>query len=301
MASEPILVAGATGNQGGAVARRLLRAGWHVRALTRSPDGPRAQALAAQGAEVVKGDLDDETSLRRAVDGAYGVFSVQNFWEHGHDAEVRQGAALAEAAKEAGVQQFVYSSVGGAERRRGLSHFESKWEIENRIRALGLPATIVRPVFLMENLNAPRYRSGILGGTLALALRPDVALQLVACEDIGAFAERAFAEPETFVGEAVELAGDELTGPELAAALTRVLARPVRFVTLPLERLRAMNPEVAEMFEWLGSDGYKADLDALRRMLPDLLGFEAWLRLTGWAQLEVEASERTAQRPPTGR
>jgi uncharacterized protein YbjT (DUF2867 family) len=284
MAGESILVTGATGNQGGAVARRLLDSGWGVRALTRSPDGPAAQALAAQGAEIVSGDLDDEGSVGRAVAGCHGVFSVQNYWEHGHDAEVRQGKALADAARDAGTRHFVYSSVGCAERGTGLGHFESKWKIEGHIRDLGLAATIVRPVFLMENLNAPRYRASILEGTLALGLRPDVRLQLVACEDVGAFAERAFREPDSFVGEAVELAGDELTGPELAAALTRVLERPVRFVPAPLERVRAMNPEVAEMFEWLNEGGYRADLEELRRRFPDLLDFETWLRRTGWGQ-----------------
>lgn len=289
MAGESILVAGATGNQGGAVARRLLSTGWQVRALTRSPAGAAAQTLAAEGAEIVQGDLDDPTSIGRALEGAHGIFSVQDYWEHGHDGEVRQGKALAEAAKAAGTRHFVYSSVGCAERGTGLRHFESKWEIEGHIVSLALPATIVRPVFLMENLNAPRYRSGILGGTLALGLRPDVKLQLVACEDIGGFVERAFREPDTFVGEAVELASDELTGPELAAAFTRVIGRPVQFVPAPLERLRAMNPEVAEMFEWLNAGGYQADLPALRRMLPGLLGFEAWLRRTGW---EPEGSTR---------
>jgi uncharacterized protein YbjT (DUF2867 family) len=298
MAGEPILVTGATGNQGGAVARRLLRAGWKVRALTRSPDGDAAGRLAAEGAEIVQGDLDDAGSLSRAIDGAYGVFSVQNYWEHGHDAEVRQGKALADAAAAAGTRHVVYSSVGCAERATGLGHFESKWEIEGHIRALGLPATVVRPVFLMENFEAPRYRTAILGGTLALGLQPDVRLQLVACEDVGAFVERAFGEPDAFVGEALELAGDELTGPELAAAFTRVIGRPIRFVTAPPERLRAMNPEVAEMFEWLNAGGYQADLASLRGLLPDLLGFEAWLRQTGWEALAAEAPERpSAGRP----
>jgi uncharacterized protein YbjT (DUF2867 family) len=297
---ESILVAGSTGNQGGAVARRLLDAGWRVRALTRSPDGEPAKALAAAGADAVQGDLDDRDSIERAVNGAYGVFSVQDYWEHGADREVSQGKTLADVAKEAGVTHFVYSSVGGADRGSGLSHFESKWEIENHVRAIGIPATIVRPVFLMENFDAPQYRPSILGGTLALGLLPDVKLQLVASEDVGAFVQLAFADPGALLGEAVELAGDELTGPELAGVLSGVIERPVRFVAAPLERIRAMKPEVAEMFDWENREGYKADLEALRRLLPDLLTFDAWLRRTGWTRRAAEGAPPIGEGRPSG-
>ncbi len=111
-----ILVTGATGKQGGAVARSLLDRGFQVRALTRNPQKPEAQALADQGAEVVQGDMEDRSSMERALEGAYGVFSVQNFWETGYDSEVQQGKTVTDAAKAAGVEHFVYSSVGSAQR-----------------------------------------------------------------------------------------------------------------------------------------------------------------------------------------
>jgi len=283
VAGETILVTGATGNQGGAVARRLLEGGWHVRALTRSPEGARARALQAGGAEIVSGDLDDPSSLGPALEGAYGVFSVQNFWEHGAERETEQGKALADAAAEVGVTHFVYSSVGGAERDSGLSHFESKWEIENHVRSRVLSATILRPAFLMENFNGPQYRGAVAGGTLAMGLEPGVKVQLVACDDIGSFAELAFREPDRFHGEALELAGDELTGPELADAFSRVLGRPVRFVPVPVERVKAMKAEVGEMFEWMNEAGYEADIPGLRELVPELVTFEEWLRRGGWA------------------
>ncbi len=290
MSGETILVTGATGNQGGAAARSLLRSGGSVRALTRSPEGAPARELAGLGVEVVTGDLDDDESVARAVEGASGVFGVQNFWEHGAEGEVRQGSALIDAAKRAGVRRFVYSSVGGADREHGLSHFASKWAIENHLRDSGIPATIVRPVFLMENLNAPHYRGAILGGTLALALQPEVKLQLIACSDIGDFAAAAFTDPELFAGEAVEFAGDELTGPELAEQLGHAIRRPVRFVTAPIERIRAMKAEVAEMFEWLNEDGYRADLASLRELMPGLRTFADWLRETDWAHAAAESA-----------
>jgi uncharacterized protein YbjT (DUF2867 family) len=146
-----ILVCGATGKQGGAVARSLLDRGFQVRGLTRNPQKPAAQALADQGAEVVQGDMEERSSMERALEGAYGIFSVQNFWETGYDREVQQGKTVADAAKAAGVEHFVYSSVGSAHRQTGLSHFESKWEVENHMRELDLRYTILRPVFFMQN------------------------------------------------------------------------------------------------------------------------------------------------------
>lgn len=149
-----VLVAGATGQQGGAVARHLLGDGWEVRALVRDPNKEAAQALLKQGAELVHGDLYDRASLDRALKGMYGVFSIQNYWlpDVGYEGEVKQGKLLADAAKEAEVQHFVYSSVGAAHRGMGQSHFESKLIIERYLQESGLPFTIVRPVAFMDNL-----------------------------------------------------------------------------------------------------------------------------------------------------
>jgi len=128
--NKTLLVTGATGRQGGAVIRHMLGQGWKLRALTRSPNSRAAQELTRQGVEVVQGDLEDPASLERATRGGHGVYSVQDFWSVGAKREVDQGKNLAEAAKKAGVEHFVYSSVGGAERNSGIDHWESKWEIE---------------------------------------------------------------------------------------------------------------------------------------------------------------------------
>jgi uncharacterized protein YbjT (DUF2867 family) len=125
-----ILVCGATGKQGGAVARSLLERGFRVCALTRDPQKPEAQALAEQGAEVVQGDMENRSAVDQVlVEGVYGVLSVQSFWETGYDGEVQQGKTVADAARAASVDHFVYSSVGSAHRKTGIPHFESKWEI----------------------------------------------------------------------------------------------------------------------------------------------------------------------------
>ncbi len=283
-----ILVTGATGKQGEAVARHLLSGGWQVRALTRDPLKPGAQALAKLGAEVVTGDFDQRTSIDRALAGAYGVFSVQN-WEAGAAREIQQGKTFADAARAAGVKQFVYSSVGGAERNTGILHFDSKWEIEQHVRALGLPATILRPVFFMDNFNSPNFRPAILQGTLTLALRPARTMQMIAVDDIGGFAALAFEKPGEYIGRAFELAGDELTMPQVAEAFSRVLGRTVRFVEQPIEQVRSFSKEYAVMFEWFNREGYKADIASLRALYPGLHNFQAWLDKSGWTQATARA------------
>lgn len=273
-----ILVTGATGQQGGATARHLLAKGWQVRALTRDPNKPAAQALAVQGAEVVGGDLEDRASLDKVLGGVYGVFSVQQFWGIGPEGEIRQGKNLADAAKAAGVQHFVYSSVGGAERQTGIAHFESKFTIEQYIQAIGLPVTILRPVFFMENFkrfSGPQEVDGVL--TLTLALRPDKTLQMIAVDDIGALAALAFEKPQQFIGQALEIAGDELTMPQVAEVFSQVTGQPHRFVEMPLDQVRNFDAERAIMFEWFNESGYQANIPAVRAIYPQLMTFETWL------------------------
>jgi uncharacterized protein YbjT (DUF2867 family) len=232
-----ILVAGATGKQGGAVARSLLDRGFRVRGLTRDPQKLEAQDLAGQGAEIVRGDLDDRSSIDRVLEGAYSVFSVQNFWETGYEREVQQGKTVADAAKAAGVEHFVYSSVGSAHRETGIPHFDSKWEVEEHVREIDLPYTILRPVFFMQNWEG--MREHILGGTLAQPLDPDKSFQQVAVEDIGAFAAIAFERPEEWIGREVDLAGDEQTMPEIAETFGRVAGKESATTRSPGTTLRS--------------------------------------------------------------
>lgn len=284
MTNRIIAVTGATGQQGGAVARELLRRGWGVRALTRDAAKPAARALASAGAQLVSGDMDNPAELAAAFDGAYGVFSVQNFWLPGVGAEgeVRQGKNVAQAAKATGVAHLVYSSVGGADRAPGVSHFESKWEIEQYIRALDLPATILRPVAFMENYFWSRDQ--ILGGEfVGFGLLPETKLQLIAVDDIAAFAALAFAEPETYIGRTLEIAGDDLTEVEIAADFSRALGRPVnKIVPQPAEG-QAPDEEMQRMWAWFTYQGYQADIPALRQAHPGLIDFPTWLQRTGWS------------------
>ena len=278
---KTILVAGITGQQGGAAAKHLLADGWKVRGLSRDVSKPGVQALREAGAEVVQGNMDDRPSLDAAVKGVYGVFSVQNFWlpEVGFEGEIQEGKNLADAAKTAGVQHFVYSSVGGADRNTGIPHFESKWQIEQHVQALGLPATIFRPVGFMDNFNWSRPY--ILNGVFSsFGLNPARTLQLIAVDDIGGLVALAFAHPQDYLGLALEIAGDELTESLIAETFSRVIGRPVQVVadTSP----RSAEPENQKMRKWFNEKGYEADIPALRKRYPALTNLDTWLRRTGW-------------------
>jgi uncharacterized protein YbjT (DUF2867 family) len=285
MTDKTVLVTGATGRQGGAVIRHLRSKGWKLRALTRNPKSAVAQELAKSGVEVVQGDLEDPASLERGARGAYGVFSVQDFWAVGARREVQQGKNLADAAKKAGAQHFVYSSVGGAERNSGIDHWESKWEIEKHIRQLGLPATMLRPAAFMENYYIDQVEIGILKGKLLDPIRGDKPYQTIASDDIGAFAALAFERPQEFIGLELEIAGSELTNVEAAEVFSRVLGKPVRFRKLPMLAVRLfLGKEFYQMFRWFNEAGFRADIAGLRRRYPEvhLQTLEEWLRNEGW-------------------
>ena len=282
---KTVLVIGATGRQGGAVIRHMLPKGWKLRALTRNLDSHNAKELSRQGIELVRGDLEAPSSLTAATEGVYGIYSVQDFWAVGAKREVLQGKNLADAAKKAGVKHLVYNSVGGAERKTGIPHWESKWEIENYIRGLGLPATIFRPAGFMENYYVDQVEIGILKGKLADAIRGDKPYQTIAADDIGAFVALAFERPAAFIGKELEIAGSELTNIEAARVFSRVLGKPVKFQKLPLPLVRLiLGKEFYAMFRWFNDYGFRADISGLRRDYPEihLHTLEEWLREEGW-------------------
>jgi uncharacterized protein YbjT (DUF2867 family) len=233
-AGKTIVVAGATGLQGGVVTTHLLAGGWKVRALTRDPGSERSAALAKAGAQIVRAEMDDVASLNAAAEGAYGVFSVQPTVGSPGTApgftaedEVRWGVNVAEAAHGAGIAHFVFTSVSGAGRHETEvlpQNLVSKWRIEQRIAGLGLPATILRPVSFMENYTGGYH---LHNGTLASPLIPDVPQQIMAVDDVGVFAALAFARPQDWVGRQIELAGDRLTPLQIAAAIAEEIGRPL--------------------------------------------------------------------------
>ena len=264
---KTIVVTGATGNQGGATTRFLLADGWHVRALVRDDTTPAAAALAAAGAELVRGDLDDPASLEPAVRGAYGVFSVQS----ANPNELTQGTNVVDAAKAAGVRHLVYSSVGGAESQNGFYREHGwgpieKWQIEQHIRSLGVPATILRPAGFMEDFTSPaRF---FQNGSLNVPWHDDLVMQLIAIDDIGTFAALAFADPGHYLGKAIEITGDRLTAPQIADAFSTAAGRPIPHTQIPLETLWEHAPEAAKVFTWANERYFDTDLTPLRQPTP---------------------------------
>lgn len=272
-----LLITGATGKQGGAAVRALQASGepWRLRALARDPGSVAARALAARGVEVVAGDLDDESSLHAATRGAYGVYSVQTPAGRGAEGEERQGKLLAGVAAAAGVEHFVYSSVGGAERGTGVPHFEAKWRIEEHIRALGLPATILRPAVFMENFGPFSFRTVMLS-MMKTYLPESRALQFVAVSDVGEFAARAFNQPGRFIGQAIELAGAVVTRGEAAETLRGAGLRPAVALRLPRPVLGRLPDDFTLMFAWFAREDFRADIPALRLIHPSLLTLRQW-------------------------
>ncbi len=273
-----IIVTGATGKQGSAAARKLRARGWEVRGISRDPTKPAARILNDLGAEVVKADLSDEQAVRDAMKNAYGVFCALT-WIEGIDIEMKQARIVADAAKQAGVEHFVYSSVGGAERWTGIPHFGSKWENEKYINSIDLPWTILRPVSFFENYNNPSTRASILSGRLPSPLPPGRSLQMIAVDDIGGFACMAFEDRQKWLKTATEIAGDERTMPEVAEAFGRVLGRNVTYEGVAMD---AMDVERQKMNRWFDEEGYRANIPALRRIRPGLMTLEQWLTKGSW-------------------
>jgi len=282
-----ILVAGATGQQGGAVARHLLAGGFAVRGITRDPDAEKAKPLRDAGVDLVRADLTDRAAVDGLFDGVSGVFSVATPFEAGLDAEIAQGTTLGDAAKAAGVGHYVYSSVGGADRDSKVPHFESKWAIENYLRGLGLPLTVVRPVYFFENFGGWSLQPADDGYSMAMPLSPDRPLQGVACDDIGAFVAMAFADPAAWVGREFELAGDERTLPAYAEAIAADIDARVDYVQVPWEALREQSEDLYRMFDFFAREGYAADIAALRADYPALKTFDDWLSEGGLSALRA--------------
>lgn len=282
-----ILVTGATGHQGGASLRHLRERGFPVRGLTRNPNEPKARSITGRGVEVARGDMEDQASLTRALDGVYGVHSVQNWHEAGIEGEIRQGINVADAAKRSRITHFVYSSVAAADKQTGIPHFDSKFRTEQHIRGTGMRFTIVRPVFFMENWLG--MRQSIEEGALRLPLSPAARLQMVAVDDIGGVVAMAFEHPGKWQDRNFDLAGDELSMAELAEAFGRVAGREVRYEQVPWDQFESQaGKEMTIMYRWFEDTGYHVDIGAVRQEYPKLTTFTSWLN-THW-----HAATRTA-------
>jgi uncharacterized protein YbjT (DUF2867 family) len=273
-----VLVTGATGKQGGAVAHLLLERGRSVRAMTRHPDSPAAQALAKLGAEIVKGDLTDRAAADAAIKGTDAVFLVTTPYGSSPAEETKQGVTAADAIKAAGAY-VVFTSVSNADRHTGIPHFDSKFEVEKHLRGIGAQAAILAPVYFMENLMF--VRDQLKSGVYAVPVSPSRKLAQIAVADIAAAAVAALEDPSRYAGKRYDLAGDELSGEECARALSNVAGRPFQYFQVPLDVIRkARGADGVIMYEWFETTGYSFDRALLARDFPSVkwTSFEAWAK-----------------------
>jgi len=283
MGEQPILVLGATGGQGGAVAAALLDGGVRVRAMVRRPGEPRARRLAERGVEVVGGSLDDRTALVAAMAGVGAVFALTTPFEAGVDAEVAQGRAIVAAAVDAQVPHLVLSSVAGADQHTGVPHFDSKAIVEKDLAASGLPYTVTAPTYFFDNAlgGVDRINAGILDVPLAA----DHPLQQLGRPDLGAFVAKVLRDPTRYVGQRIELASDAVTPAQMAEMIGTAVGRRVRHEQTPFESIG--NPDMYAMWRFLNGPGYQVDIEALHKANPDI----PWMSFADWVQCTFKPSK----------
>ena len=306
MADKQIIaVVGATGAQGGGLVRAILadrNSRFAVRALTRDTHSDKARALAAEGVEVVSADLDDQASLERAFAGAYGAFCLTNFWEHfSPEKELAQAGNLARAAKAAGLQHVIWSTLEDTRRwvplgdsrmptlqgRYKVPHFDAKGEADLIFRIVGVPTTFLLTAFYWENLI--HFGAGPQkgpDGRLAIAYpMDDKKLPSIAVEDIGKAAYAIFQRGDEFINRTIGIAGEHLSGPEMAAALSRALGREIAYHAVTPEAYRGFGfpgaDDLGNMFQFKRdfNDYYRGarSIEFSRELNPALQSFEAWL------------------------
>jgi uncharacterized protein YbjT (DUF2867 family) len=300
-----IAVVGAAGAQGGGLVRAILAdrsGGFAVRALTRNPDSEKAQALRAAGAEVVAADLDNPASLGKAFAGAYGAFCLTNFWEHfSPEKELEQARNMAQTAKAAGVQHVIWSTLEDTRKwvplqddrmptlmgKYKVPHFDAKGEADQFFRDAGVPTTFLLTSFYWENFiffGAGPQRGP--DGSLALVFPlDDKPLSSIAVEDIGKCAYAIFKRGKEFIGKTVAIAGQHLTGQEMARAMSQALGQEIRYTSVPPEVYRSFGfpgaDDLGNMFQFKRDfNEYfvgARDLKFTRSLNPELQTFEEWL------------------------
>lgn len=277
-----IVVTGATGRQGRAVVRHLLRHGWQVRAVSRTPQRVQARALATLGAEVVYGDMEHPASLRPIFAGAYGIYSVQTPYLAGPEAEVRQGINVAEVAYATGVQHLVYGSAGIGTPGTGIPSWESKVQIEAHMQALGLPLTILRPMAFMELMTDPAFFPAVsTWQVMPKLMGAERQVGWLCTDDLGAIVARVFADPDRFVGNALSLASDSQSIDACRLIYQEVMGKPPQRFPLPgwlFARFGFVGRDLSAMWRWLRTASLEIDPAATRAIHPVALTVNEWLR-----------------------
>ncbi len=275
-----IFVTGASGRQGCAAVESLINNGFTVKALTRNPVSAAAQKLKTLGAQIITGDLDDTATYRDQLRDAHGIFCVLTY-ENGIDKEIQQGITLANQAKEYGIRHFVYSSVIGSDANTGIPHWDSKAKIEDHIKLIALPYTIIRPCSILENFLLPQVKSRILKGKLPSPVNKNVMQQFIASKDIGEIAAGIFLDPEKHMGKTFNLAAEEMDMQQLAQIFSEATGKSVKFQKMPMLITRlVMGKNLYKMFKWINENDslFVKDLAAFRNEYPNLTTTKEWIK-----------------------
>lgn len=294
--TKTVLVIGATGAQGGAVARTLHDAGHRVRALTRNPQSSHARSLSRRGMQVFSGDFDDPETIANAAHGTEAAFIMGTPFEADTEAEVRQTTNTIDAVSDAGVRHIVYSSVASAHANTGVPHFESKAAIEHHLDRLEVPQTVVAPTAFLSDLTGspfweglqPGSWDGIRDGVYAFALPAETRLQMVSLIDLSQFVQLVIENPNRFDRCRVEIASVEVSGAEIVAHLSRCLDKKVRYQQVPLDVLeRIAGEDSLKMTQFFLRRGYTVDIPSLHALYPEIRwhSVQNWIDSHEWAQV----------------
>ena len=278
--TQKFLITGGTGNQGGAICRRLLSNGNRVIALTRNPESQAAKELVKLGAQVEAADLNKADSYRAHLTGVSGVFSVQALNKDTAQ-EIRQGNTLADECVAAQVPHLLYTSVAGADQETGIAHFESKYVIESHLKELPISHTIIRPTSFCENMLNPRVKNSILKGKLVMPLNRDTVQQYISMHDLGIIGAQILQNPQQYQNQVITLATDQMSMEELTHLFEEELNRKMKYQKLPgLVTRLAMGKELTKMFKWMDQNKFTfaKDIGAIKDEFNELMDMRSWIR-----------------------
>jgi len=278
---KTIFVTGATGRQGGAVARSLLNSGFNVKALVRNPASANAQILDHLGAEIIEGDLNNPASFSNHIKTADGIFCVLTF-KNGTALEIKQGFTLANLAKQYNINHFVYSSVIAADLHTGISHWESKYRIENHIKEIGLPYTIIRPTSLYENFLIPQVKKRILKGNFPSPIDKEKVQQFISAKDIGEISAAIFKNKDKYINKTFAIAAEQMSMGEVAKTFSTALNKKIKYQKIPAIIVRLiLGKTVFKIVKWVNDhDGvFVKDIAAFRHEFPGMTSLEDWVKI----------------------
>ena len=284
---KTVLVTGATGQQGGSIGKRLTAKGYQVLGLTRNPEAPAAKNLENLGMEMIQGNFDDAPGLEAACKKVEVLYLMGTPFEAGPETETAQGVAAIDAAKAAGIKHLVYSSVGSADKKTEIPHFDSKYRVEQHLESADIPYTILGPVWFMENATSPWYLPELKQGRLPMPMPSDRAVQQIAVDNIGGVAVAVIEGGSRYFGKRIDLAGDELSCARMTEILAEASGKDITYVEVDLDAMREQNEDWARMFEWFDRVGYDVDIEGLKQEFPEAgwVTFKEWARAQDWKAL----------------